>query len=69
MQIVCSHQAACWEVIDVLKHNGITRGVSWHGGSPRDERIWAIMNAVLDPAVEAAIQHDFESIVGATIQE
>jgi hypothetical protein len=52
-----------------LARHGITRGVGWEGGLPLDETIWVVVNAPIDPTVEAAIRRDIEAIAGATIHE
>ena len=44
-------------------------GVRWEGGSPIDERIWVVVSALIDPAEEAAIRRDIDSIAGATVQD
>lgn len=69
MRIACASEDMASRVLGVLQRYGVTRGVSWEGGSPLDARMWLIVNAVIDPTVEAAIRHDVDSIAGATIQE
>ena len=69
MRITCIDVAACEQVLDVLQRQGITRGVSWEGGSPLDERFWVFVNAPIAPEKEAAILRDIEAIAGATVRD
>jgi hypothetical protein len=69
MRIACIDSAACAQVLDVLQRHSLTRSVSWEGGTPLDTRMWIIVWANLDPATEAAIRRDIDSIAGATIQK
>ena len=69
MKIACKIAAACTQVLDVLRRHGVTRALSWEGGSPLDTRNWIIVWAAIDPAVKAAIRRDIDSIAGVTVQE
>jgi hypothetical protein len=69
MKVACTNNNVAAQVVAVLTRYGTSRGVSWQGGSPLDERIWVAVNAVIDPTVEAAIRREIESIAGATIHD
>jgi hypothetical protein len=69
MRVACTDNDVAARVVGVLARHGITRGVGWEGGLPLDETIWVVVNAPIDPTVEAAIRRDIEAIAGATIHE
>ena len=69
MKIACIDEAAASQVLNTLQRHGVTRGISWLGGSPLDERIWIVMTVRIDPTVEATIRRDIDSIAGAKVQE
>lgn len=69
MRIACIDTPACEQVLAVLQRHGVTRGVRWEGGSPIDERMWVVVNSVIDPAEEAAIRRDIDCTAGAVVQE
>ena len=58
MHIVCAIFGASLQVLDVLKRHGIRRGISWHGPDRGDTSYWIVVNASIDPTVEAALRRD-----------
>ena len=69
MKIACRTTEAATQIICILNRHGVTRGVSWEGGSPLDARMWISVWATLGPATEAAIRRDIASIGGTTYED
>jgi len=69
MRITCTNEDIASRILGVLQRHGITAGTWWEGLSPLDERIWIHVNAVIDPAVEAAIHCAVDRVDGAAVQE
>ena len=69
MKIACTSNGVAAQVVGLLTHHGVSRGVSWEDGSPLDPQAWLFVTAVIDPTVEAAIRRDIETIVGASIED
>ena len=69
MNIVCANADAATQVSGVLSYYAVSHQVSWQQPVARGQTAWIVISAALDPASEAAIRHEIDSIAGATVQE
>jgi hypothetical protein len=66
MRIACPSKDIASQLIGVLRRHGISNGVRWEVLSDGDASHRILASVTVDPAEEAAIRRDVESIAGAT---